>query len=87
LQAAYISKKKDVESLEHLIHKSLSSIKRTEHPELMKQLDDLREILSDKEQQDENIFQLTSDIKKSCDDVIAQIKTLQEEYLGTEVKN
>jgi CheY-like chemotaxis protein len=84
LHAKDISEKKDVEELERLIHKASSSIQRTEHPLLKKQLDNLKAMLSDKEPIDGSIFQLTSDIQKSCEDVIAQIKTLQEEYLGDE---
>jgi len=84
LHAIDISKKKDVDELERLIHKASSSIQRTEHPLLKKQLDSLKQMLSDKEPIDDSIFRLTSEIQKSCEDVIAQIKTLQEEYLGNE---
>src|SRR6185436_17971102 len=77
------SLQKDCKSLAELIHKTSPSIQRIENSTLPEELNQLRGILSDSETSEEEIFEMTNEIKKSCDDVVAHIQELWAEYVGS----
>jgi PAS domain S-box-containing protein len=80
-KVAEFSLQKDCQSLIELIHKTFPSIKRIEHSNLSNELNQLKVFLSENHASDEEISEVTNEIRKSCNDVVAHINELKTEYL------
>ena len=76
-----IASEGDVEALSDLIHKSLPSIERLKNEALRSQLHQLRDLVADRTSPPAEIDEVLGAIKKSCEEVMSVLYSLEAEYL------
>ncbi len=81
VQAIMLSKLRDSKALAELIHKINPSIRRFENTELLTQLNELRDLTSDKDTKDAELTRVGKKIQHSCDELLESIYAIKSTYV------